>query len=152
MTAALEEGEGSASRPGHSLPLGKTRYQLYRRLGGPQSRSGRVENLVLTGIRSPDRPARIQSLYRLSYTGPLKNLDIFKLNVRLTRKKGRDSSVGIGTGYGLDGPEIEYRWGRYFPHLSRAALGLAQPPVQWVPSLSRGVKSGRSVTLTPHPF
>jgi len=26
-----------------------------------------AENLVPTGIRSPDRPARSQSLYRLSY-------------------------------------------------------------------------------------
>jgi hypothetical protein len=25
-----------------------------------------------------------------------------------------------------------------FPHLSRPALGLTQPPVQWVPGLSRG--------------
>jgi len=24
---------------------------------------------------------------------------------------GRDSSVGIATGYGLDGPGIEFRWG-----------------------------------------
>jgi hypothetical protein len=46
--------------------------------------------------------------------------------------------VGIGTGYGLDGPGIESRWGRDFPHLSRPALGLTQPPVQWVPGLSRG--------------
>jgi hypothetical protein len=37
--------------------------------------------------------------------------------------RNRDSSVGIATGYVLDGPEIEYRWGRYFPHLSRPALG-----------------------------
>jgi len=29
-------GEGSASRPGRSLPPGKTRYPLYRRLGGPK--------------------------------------------------------------------------------------------------------------------
>ena len=35
-------GEESASRPGHSLPPGKTRYPLYRRLGGPQGRSGQV--------------------------------------------------------------------------------------------------------------
>jgi hypothetical protein len=28
-------GEGSVSRPGHSLPPGKTQYPLYRRLGGP---------------------------------------------------------------------------------------------------------------------
>ena len=29
-----------------------------------------AENLALTGIRSPDRPARSESLYRLSYRGP----------------------------------------------------------------------------------
>jgi hypothetical protein len=28
------------------------------------------ENIAPTGIRSPDRPARIESLYRLSYPGP----------------------------------------------------------------------------------
>jgi len=28
-----------------------------------------AENLAPTGIRSPDRPARSESLYRLSYTG-----------------------------------------------------------------------------------
>ena len=28
---------------------------------------------------------------------------------------GGDSSVGIATGYGLDGPGIESRWGARFP-------------------------------------
>ena len=51
---------------------------------------------------------------------------------------GHDSSVGIATGYGLDGPEIESLWGRDFPHLSRPALGPTQPPLQWVPGLPRG--------------
>jgi len=50
MTAALEEGEWSAARPGHTLPPRKTRYPLYRRLGEAQGRSGRAENLVPTGI------------------------------------------------------------------------------------------------------
>jgi hypothetical protein len=36
---------------------------------------------------------------------------------------GRDSSVGIATRYGLDGPCIECWWGRVFPHPSRLALG-----------------------------
>ena len=36
---------------------------------------------------------------------------------------GRDSSVGIATRYGLDGPGIESRWGEDFLHPSRLALG-----------------------------
>ena len=45
MTTVLEGGEGSESRPGRSLPPGKTRYPLYRRLGGPQGRSGQVRKI-----------------------------------------------------------------------------------------------------------
>ena len=59
------------------------------------------------------------------------------------------SVVCIANGYVLNGPGIESRWGRDFPHLSRPALEPTQPPVQWVPGLSRGVKSGRGLTLTP---
>ena len=36
---------------------------------------------------------------------------------------GPGSLVGIATGYGLDGPGSESRWGRDFPHLSIPALG-----------------------------
>jgi len=50
--AALEGGEWPAARPGRTLPPGKTRYPFYRRLGGPQGRSGQAGNLVPTGIRS----------------------------------------------------------------------------------------------------
>jgi hypothetical protein len=65
---------------------------------------------------------------------------------------GPDSVVGIATGYGLDDPEIESRWRRDFPRMSRPALGPTQPPVQWVPGLSQGVKSARGVMVTPHPL
>jgi hypothetical protein len=57
----------STARPNRTLPPGKTRYPLYRRLGGPQGQSGQREISPPPGIRSPDRPARSQSLYRLSY-------------------------------------------------------------------------------------
>jgi hypothetical protein len=50
---------------------------------------------------------------------------------------GLGSVVRIAPGYGLDGLGIESRWGRDFLHLSRPALGLTQPPIQWVPGLSR---------------
>ena len=42
--------------------------------------------------------------------------------------------------------------GRDFPYLSRPALRSTQPPVQWVPDLSWGIKSGRGVALTPYPL
>jgi len=65
---------------------------------------------------------------------------------------GRDSSVGIATGYGLDGPGIESRWGARFsatvqtdPGAHPATCTRGTGSFQWV-------KSGRVVTLTPHPF
>jgi hypothetical protein len=52
-----------------ALPPGKTRYPLYRWLGGPQGRSKRVRKISPppTGIRPPDRPTRSQSLYNRLY-------------------------------------------------------------------------------------
>jgi len=49
---------------------------------------------------------------------------------------GRDSSVDIASRYGLEGPGIESRWGRDFPHQS------SQPSTQWVPGLTRGKEVG----------
>ena len=53
-------------------------------------------------------------------------------------KFSKYSVVGIATGYGLDGPGIESRWGRDILYLSRPALGPTQSPVQWVLGLYLG--------------
>jgi hypothetical protein len=67
MTTALEGGEWSAARPGRTLPSGKTRFPLYRRLREPQGRSGRAGNLAPTGFDPRTVQPVTQSLYRLSY-------------------------------------------------------------------------------------
>jgi len=73
-------------------------------------------------------------------------------NRLLCKNSGPDSSVGIATGYGLDGPGIESRWRARFSapvqtdrgdHPATCTMGTGSFP---------GVKSGRGVTLTPHLF
>ena len=60
---ALEGGEGSASRPGRSLAP-KDPVLIVQEAGWPPGLvwTG-AENLATTGFRSPDRPARSESLY-----------------------------------------------------------------------------------------
>jgi len=68
MTTTLEGGEGSASRPDRSLPPGKTRYPLYRRLDRSPGPAWTDEEISPpTGIQTPDRPTRRESVYRLRY-------------------------------------------------------------------------------------
>ena len=70
----------------------------------------------------------------------------FYIHPYISLLRGRDTSVCIATRYGLEGPGIESRWGRDFPHLSTLAVRSTQPPIRWVPGLFRGVKRpGRDV-------
>ena len=85
-------------------------------------------------------------------TGPIFCPETSVRNYRYSvRNVDRDSSVGIATRYGLDGPGIECWWERNFSHQSRPALGPTQPLVQWVlVSFPEGVKRpGRGVNHPP---
>jgi hypothetical protein len=59
-----------SATPWPLCPSLKTRYPLYRRLGGPLGRSGWVHQILpSSGIWSPHRPAHSEPLYRLNYPG-----------------------------------------------------------------------------------
>jgi hypothetical protein len=82
----------------------------------------------------------------------------------------RDSIVGIATRYGLDGPEIESRWGEIFhsrpdrpwgspsllhngyrvsfPGVKRPGRGASYP----IPSSCRGSRTGRAIRLSTPPL
>ena len=80
-------GEGSSSRPVRSLPPGKTRYPLCRRLGGPQGRSGQVRKI----LPPPGfHPRTVQSVAS-RYTDYATRLAIYDGRVSITsRAQDRD--------------------------------------------------------------
>jgi hypothetical protein len=69
-----------------------------------------------------------------------------------TVQGGPSSVVGIATGYGLDGPEIESRWRARFS--APVQTGPEAHPASYTMGTGSfpGVKSGQGVTLTPHPL
>jgi len=63
--------------------------------------------------------------------------NLCNINLVLSLMCGPGSSFGIATHYGLDGSGSNPGGDEIF-RPSRPALGPIQPPVQWVPGLSRG--------------
>jgi len=110
-------GGWSTPRSGRFTPGKDTRYPLYRRLGGLRGRTRRVRK-----ISHPDRPALSESLYRLSYPGPLSVHCTSYKHIR-TAPSGSESSR----------------------HISRSQAGRprnrisirTQSPIQWLPALYR---------------
>jgi len=68
------------------------------------------------------------------------------------KKSGPGSVVGIATGYGLDGPGIESRWRARFSSPAQTGPGVHPASCTMGTGSFLGVKSGRGVTLTPHPL
>ena len=70
LTSALEGDGRSTPRPGR-FTSGKDPVPIVQKTGwAPRPVWTGAENLAPTEIRSPDRPARSESLYRLRYPGP----------------------------------------------------------------------------------
>ena len=65
---------------------------------------------------------------------------------------GPGSVVGIATGYGLDDPGIESRWGARFSAPVQISAGAHPASCTTGTESFPGVKSGRGLILTPHPF
>ena len=71
MTSALDEVDGQRHAPAAFIPE-KDPVPIVQEVGWALwSVWTGAENLAPTGIRSPDLPARSESLYRLNYPGPL---------------------------------------------------------------------------------
>ena len=68
-TSALDGGGGSATRPSRFTPGKDPVSIVYEAEWAPGPVWTGAENLAPTGIRSPGRPARSESLYRLNYPG-----------------------------------------------------------------------------------
>jgi len=65
---------------------------------------------------------------------------------------GPGSVVGIQTGYGLDGSGIESRWVARFSAPVQTGPGAQPASCKMGTGSFPGIKSGRGVTLTRHPF
>jgi hypothetical protein len=90
MTRALEGSDGSASRPGRPLPPGKTRYPLYRRLGGPQGRCDQVRKISPPPGFDPRTVQPVASRYTDWATRPTYRIGLLKWE-SISFKMGQES-------------------------------------------------------------
>jgi hypothetical protein len=115
-----------------------------------------IKNTVLhnTYTSFPEYPFRLcqQPIIRTLSTAAQWNVPQHtRLDLITLQYSGPGSSVGIATGYGLDGPGIESRWGETFRTCPERPCG----PLSFLYNGYRifpGVESDQGVKLTPHPL
>ena len=124
QTSALEECEGSASGSVRFLPPGKTRYPLYRRLGGPQGRSGRRKTSPhwdsIPGLSSPQSVAIPTEL-----SGP--RISVLSILIMLCAGQ-------LGFSISCVGKSL------FYSQNSRPSQQLTVPSVLWIPTLKGKIK------------
>jgi hypothetical protein len=136
-----------------TIDIGKTSLQKNARLSCPLSEppiTG-ITNLSqylqfrMYKIHRPERPHSIHFCVQQIF---------FRITFKHSIRRGRDSSVGIGTRYRLNCPEIESRLEARFSVSVQTGPGggPSQPPIQREPGLSWGVKrTGSGVDHLPTP-
>ena len=93
LNSTIEGGWVVNATPRPFYPLERGLVHIYRWLGGPQGRSARVRKISPpAGNRSPDRSARSESLYRVSYPGPLLINRWSSMMIRWSNLKAETSS------------------------------------------------------------
>jgi len=146
-------GKGwSKPRPGYFTPRKEIRYPLYRRLGGPQGRFGRVRKISPTpGIDlRTDRPVAGRYSLPTAHTGRFLFCKQWQIKMFHPLRLHTTNCIMIATRYGLDSPGIESRRGRYFRTCPDRLWGPPSLLYSGNRAFPRVKRPGRYVDHTPH--
>jgi hypothetical protein len=123
-------------------PGKETRYPLYRRLGRPQGWSERMRKISPpTGIRSPDGPARSESLCRLRYPSPTETYTRSKINWKNEQDFNELKVNTVSPVTRLRKPFLRFLWWTFFVYV----LSWFMPNSLWVlfvDTPNTGIQSG----------